>query len=138
VDVGGFGSVVEHLRWPAITLGEGARVLRPAGLIIARIDLRDHYALRPGPWREREEWLDCLRYPAWLWWLASSRRAAYVNRLRASEGITLFRGAGLPPAHRGRQTGHGLRAARRRQEGRQRRAEDDIATFGLDVVARRA
>jgi hypothetical protein len=44
--------------------------------MIARIDLRDHYALRPGPWREREEWLDCLRYPAWLWWLASSRRAA--------------------------------------------------------------
>src|SRR5262249_56157982 len=100
VDVGGFGSVVEHLRWPAITLGEGARVLRPAGLIIARIDLRDHYALRPGPWREREEWLDCLRYPAWLWWLASSRRAAYVNRLRASGGGTLFSGAGVPPRHR--------------------------------------
>src|SRR5262249_7746813 len=62
-------SVFEHLRWPAITLGEVARVLRPDGVMIARIDLRDHYALRPGPWREREEWLNCLRYPAWLWWL---------------------------------------------------------------------
>src|SRR5262249_24960027 len=138
VDVGGFGSVVEHLRWPAITLGEGARVLRPAGLIIARIDLRDHYALRPGPWREREEWLDCLRYPTWLWWLASSRRAAYVNRLRASEGLTLLRSAGLLPAHLPRPTSDLLRDPVRRQAWLRRWTENDIATFGLDVVVRRA
>jgi len=131
-------SVFEHLRWPAITLGEVARVLRPDGVMIARIDLRDHYALRPGPWREREEWLNCLRYPAWLWWLASSRRAAYVNRLRASEWMTLFRAAGLPPAHVGRQTSEVLRDAWRRQEWLRRWTEDDIAIFGLDVVARRA
>ena len=131
-------SVLEHLRSPAITLGEVARVLRPAGVMIARIDLRDHYALRPGPWREREEWLNCLRYPAWLWWLASSRRAAYVNRLRASEWLTLLRAAGLPPAHLRRQTSDVLRDAWRRQEWLRRWTEDDIATFGLDVVARRA
>ena len=131
-------SVLEHLRWPAITLGEVARVLRPAGVMIARIDLRDHYALRPGPWSEREEWLDCLRYPAWLWWLASSRRAAYVNRLRASEWLTLLRAAGLSPAHLRRQTSDVLRDAWRRQAWLRRWTEDDIATFGLDVVARRA
>ena len=131
-------AVLEHLRWPAITLAEVARVLRPAGIMIARIDLRDHYALRPGPWREREEWLDCLRYPAWLWWLMSSRRAAYVNRLRASQWLTLLPTAGLPLAHLRRQTSDVLRDAWRRQAWLRRWTEDDIATFGLDVVARRA
>jgi hypothetical protein len=106
--------------------------------MIARIDLRDHYALRPGPWREREEWLDCLRYPAWLWWLASSRRAAYVNRLRASEWLALLPVAGLPPAYLRRQTSDVLCDAWSRQAWLRRWTEDDVATFALDVVARRA
>jgi hypothetical protein len=106
--------------------------------MIARIDLRDHYALRPGQWREREEWLDCLRYPVWLWWLASSRRAAYVNRLRASEWLALLPVAGLPAAYLRRQTSDVLCDAWSRQAWLRRWTEDDVATFALDVVARRA
>jgi hypothetical protein len=61
-----------------------------------------------------------------------------VNRLRASEWLVLLRAAGLSPAHVGRQTSEVLRDAWRRQEWLRRWTEDDIATFGLDVVARRA
>jgi SAM-dependent methyltransferase len=44
-------AALEHLRWPEVTIAEVIRVLRPGGSVLARIDLRDHYQLRPGRWR---------------------------------------------------------------------------------------
>jgi hypothetical protein len=68
---------------------------------------------------------------------ADPRSTTHNERL-ASECLTLLPAAGLPPAHLRRQTSDLLRDAWRRQAWRRRWTEDDIATFGLDVIARRA
>lgn len=84
----------EHLRFPAITVVECFRVLRPAGKLISLIDLGDHsyygkQAPAPGML------FDCLRYPEWLWNLMKWNRSSYVNRLRKSDWIDLLNRVGF-------------------------------------------
>jgi len=38
---------------------------------------------------------DCLRYPEWLWNLMRWNRSSYVNRLRQSEWLDLFKRTGF-------------------------------------------
>jgi SAM-dependent methyltransferase len=84
----------EHLRYPAITVGECARVLRSGGRLVALIDLGDHsYYGKNQP--KPEQLFDCLRYPEWLWNLMRWNRSSYVNRLRQSEWKALFEQAGF-------------------------------------------
>jgi SAM-dependent methyltransferase len=73
-------SVLEHVREVDGFLDETRRVLRPGGLAIHSIDLRDHARLDPA-----EDWLRFLRYPDWAWELMMSRRSNWCNRLRAPD-----------------------------------------------------
>lgn len=84
-------SVLEHIADPGPTLREIRRVLRADGTTVAMIDLESHLGGRRDPRRMYE----FLRYPAWLWWLMSSNRSTYVNRLRRSEWRQEFAAAGL-------------------------------------------
>jgi SAM-dependent methyltransferase len=73
-------SVLEHVRDLRGLLEESARVLRPGGLSIHTIDLRDHYNLGPG-----ENWLEFLEFDDRQWDRMTSARSAWCNRMRAPE-----------------------------------------------------
>lgn len=81
---------MQHFRDPRGMLSEVARVLRPGGHLLCRVDLRDHYFMfTPG-----KEY-DCLKYPEWLWLHLASNRSSYVNRLRISEWESIFNELGF-------------------------------------------
>ncbi len=73
-------SVLEHVRSVDAILDEASRVLRPGGLTVHAVDLRDHSHLDSG-----EDWLRFLRYPDWQWELMMSRRSNWCNRLRGPD-----------------------------------------------------
>jgi len=73
----------EHLRFPEAVLRETHRVLRPNGLCLHVVDLRDHDP-RAG------NWLHFLYYEPWLWEAMHSRRGKWCNRLRAPDWRALF------------------------------------------------
>jgi SAM-dependent methyltransferase len=78
-------SVLEHVRDLRGLLEESARVLRPGGLSIHTIDLRDHYNLGRG-----ENWLEFLEFEDRQWERMTSARSAWCNRMRAPELRALF------------------------------------------------
>jgi SAM-dependent methyltransferase len=78
-------SVLEHVRDLRGLLDESARVLRPGGLSIHTIDLRDHYNLGPD-----ENWLEFLEFDDRQWERMTSARSAWCNRMRAPELHELF------------------------------------------------
>ncbi|TKB92699.1 MAG: class I SAM-dependent methyltransferase [Nitrospira sp.] len=84
----------EHLRYPAMTVQECFRVLRPGGMLMSLIDLGDHsfYGMNPP---HPDKLFHCLRYPEWLWNLMRWNRSSYVNRLRQSDWVRLFTEAGF-------------------------------------------
>jgi SAM-dependent methyltransferase len=78
-------SVLEHVRDLRGLLKESARVLRPGGLSIHTIDLRDHYNLGAG-----ENWLEFLEFDDRQWDRMTSARFAWCNRMRAPALRALF------------------------------------------------
>lgn len=72
----------EHLKYPADTLDQTHRALRPGGLAIFAIDLRDHYHFDSN-------WLEFLNYSNFTWAAMSSKRR-FCNRLLAPEWRQLF------------------------------------------------
>jgi SAM-dependent methyltransferase len=78
-------SVLEHVRDLRRLLEESRRVLRPGGLSIHEIDLRDHYNLGPG-----ENWLAFLEFDDRQWDRMTSARFAWCNRTRSPELQALF------------------------------------------------
>lgn len=84
----------EHLRYPAITVKECFRILRPGGYLVALIDLGDHSFYGHAKARP-DKLFDCLQYPEWLWNLMRWNRSSYVNRLRRSDWLRLFAQAGF-------------------------------------------
>jgi SAM-dependent methyltransferase len=79
----------EHIRFPALTIEECGRVLRPGGRLICDVDIRDHRS-----WDE-SKYGDAYLYPSWLWNLMMWNRGAYTNRVVLSRWRELFRSAGL-------------------------------------------
>ena len=64
----------EHWRSVDHVLTEAYRALKPGGLCIHAIDLRDHYHFDTN-------WLQFLYYEPWLWETMSSQRGGWSNRL---------------------------------------------------------
>lgn len=82
--------VFEHVRRPEPLLRDAFRVLRSGGRFLARVDLRDHYYLH-----DERRWLECLRYPDFLWRAMTSNRSSFVNRLRYGQWRKLFHDVGF-------------------------------------------
>ena len=81
----------EHLMYPEKTVSELARILKKDGLAIINIDLSDHYSQG----KSEKMLFNCLKYPDWLWKIMASNRSAYINRLRCSDWLTLFKNSDL-------------------------------------------
>ena len=87
-------TALEHVRYPAMTVHECFRMLRPGGMLVSVIDLGDHsYYGKEKFYPDRV--FHCLRYPEWLWNLMRWNRSSYVNRLRQSDWLRLFAKAGF-------------------------------------------
>jgi hypothetical protein len=72
------------MRYPEITVAECVRILRPGGVIVTQVDLRDHYNMAP------ERSADHLLFSDRLWKAMTWNRSAYTNRLRISDWRRLF------------------------------------------------
>jgi SAM-dependent methyltransferase len=79
-------AVLEHVTDPPAAVRSIARLLRPGGVTTHVVDLRDH--------RDFDDPHAFLRYPNWLWRMATSRRS-WVNRWRASDWRRAFSEARL-------------------------------------------
>lgn len=84
-------TVYEHLRYPEITVAETWRVLKPGGMAIHWIDLRDHFVLNT----EDPAVFNMLQYSKKLWEKMTWNRSTYVNRLRFSQWVELHRQHGF-------------------------------------------
>ena len=122
--------VFEHLRAPAETVGEVRRVLADGGELVCTIDLRDHFHIHSGEAR----WNDFLRFSDITWWLMTSNRGAYTNRLRRSDWQRIFDGAGFARLETVAQESDVL-AALPRPARVQGMSADDFATWRIDVHA---
>lgn len=91
VDIICSNAVLEHVRYPEITIQETYRLLRKGGVAIHAIDLRDHFFLDPNS----PDVFNCLRYSRKAWELMTWNRSNYVNRLRVSDWENLFTNTGF-------------------------------------------
>ncbi len=85
-------TVFEHLRYPKITVPEIYRLLKKGGVALHSIDLVDHFNYT---WQKDALTFNCLKYPEWLWNLMTWNRTSYVNRVRLSEWMNLFKKEGF-------------------------------------------
>ncbi len=122
-------NVFQHLREPAALVQEIRRVIAPGGRLLVRADLRDHYHLQ-----DPERWLDCLRYPDWLWNAMTSNRSAYVNRLRLSDWRKLLEGSGFRLEAIEVARSPELLEQRAGRDWLGNLADDDLTATGFDAV----
>lgn len=96
VDVVLSKSVLEHVRREKVRplLTDLRRVLRPGGVMVHIIDLRDHMFI-VGDREVRGDWLDALRYSDRLFDAMFGNRSTSINRLRQREWRVAFGDAGL-------------------------------------------
>lgn len=73
----------EHWRSVDQVLAEIQRVLKPGGLCLHAIDLRDHYHFEGN-------WLQFLYYEPWLWEAMTSKRGKWSNRLLSPQWYGKF------------------------------------------------
>lgn len=90
-------TVLEHIARPllATLLSEWARLLQPGGAVIHFIDNSDHFEHRDKSLSR----LNFLTLSDRAWRLACLNPQNYQNRLRHSDYLALFRGAGYTLAH---------------------------------------
>jgi len=84
--------VYEHVRFPQLTVEETYRLLRPGGMVVHLIDLKDHFSYTSS---DPDMVFNCLRYSKWQWEAMTWNRSNFVNRLRASEWIKLHESLGF-------------------------------------------
>jgi SAM-dependent methyltransferase len=127
--------VLMLVRSPEKLIADSFRVLRPGGMFLAAIDLRDMTFLA-----DEENWFRCLRYSDKLWWRMTSNRSTFVNRLRASEWRRLFREVGFNEMYFLERKSAILRELHRSGRmpcARGAMSDEDAATYRLDVVLAR-
>ncbi len=121
--------VLEHLRRPRETLAEIRRVLAPAGRLVCRVDLRDHYHLD-----DESHWLNCLMYSPKFWNAMTYFRSSYVNRLRFSQWLALFRETGFAHCDLHPTTSQKLSALREKKFYLRHYSDEDVATWRFTGV----
>jgi SAM-dependent methyltransferase len=89
-------SALEHVPWWQVEsqVADLYRVLRPGGVMVHIIDLRDHLHTK-GDDEVIGDWLEALRYPQKLFDAMFSNRSTNINRLRPSEWLDVFAFAGF-------------------------------------------
>ncbi len=120
---------LEHARYPELTVSEIARVLRPGGVMLSSIDLRDHYHSEPELQAEH------LRYGEWIWRAMTWNRSAYTNRLRMSDWRRLLQDSGFTVRLEETELSEALRQGYATHPARHRYTEIDFCTVGVFVVA---
>jgi SAM-dependent methyltransferase len=109
IDLAFSRSVFEHVHQASVEplLNDLRRVLRPQGLMIHFIDLRDHMRLTrdlpaegPSFSGSTEDWLDALSYRDWLFRAMFSRRPVAINRMRVNEWCEIFERVGFNVVYR--------------------------------------
>jgi SAM-dependent methyltransferase len=121
--------VFEHLRHPRVTVEEIHRVLAPGGMLVSRVDLRDHYHLG-----EETRWLECRRYGGRLWNAMTWNRSSYVNRLLFSEWKKLFAEGGFTEVALLPKRSDVLQAICKDTEYLKNHDPADISIFRFDAV----
>jgi SAM-dependent methyltransferase len=88
-------STLEHVRRRDVRplLRDLARVVKPGGVMVHVIDLRDHMWINGDD--VAGDWLDGLRYPEPLFRAMFSNRSTMINRLRSADWRRAFRDAGF-------------------------------------------
>jgi len=113
----------------AETVRELFRLQAPGGFGSHQIDLQDHLGRS----------LNSLRFSPAVWESAAFRNAGfYTNRLRASQVLDVFRGAGYEVVSAQTEKWHGPPLGRGSLHSSLRSlSEDDLLTFSLDLVVRK-
>lgn len=77
-------SLFEHLKPKAVKrcIGEIERMLKPGGIAVIQIDLKDHH--------DFERPFDFYAIPEWLWRFLTINPIHYANRMRYTEFVALF------------------------------------------------
>jgi SAM-dependent methyltransferase len=87
-------AVLEHVRQPRELVFEMHRVLKPGGVAVHVIDLRDHLHIRDANEVEGD-WLEALRHSDRAFRAMFFNRSTYINRLRARDWRMVFEMAGF-------------------------------------------
>jgi SAM-dependent methyltransferase len=120
---------MQHFRHPDVSAREIARVLRPGGRLVCRVDLRDHYHMfEPG------RQYDCWRHSTRVWRWMTSNRGSYVNRLRTQEWLDVLGRAGLQTLWLVRHKDAQILSQNRPHPYLQRYGDEEIETFRFDGV----
>ena len=132
-------AVLEHVPVAAIKamLREAYRTLRPGGLTYHVIGLFDHYTtMDPNITR-----VNFLKYSDLTWRIIGQNRIQYHNRLRESEFLEIFRGAGFEIVDRCSEVDQrSLKALETMRLNPRYESFDkkDLATYGTIITARKS
>jgi ubiquinone/menaquinone biosynthesis C-methylase UbiE len=128
-------TVYEHLRHPSTTVAETWRVLRPGGIAVHWIDLRDHFVLD----NDNPNVFNMLQYKEDTWKRMTWNRSTYVNRLRYSQWINLHEASQFNVLHTEKEVSRAIggEMAQGRLAYLNRYSNEDATTAQMLLVAQK-